>query len=161
MSKHAKFTKQGHVGQGGHERQVQVHENGIDAWLAWHMQLLAQPSQAQFQTESPTQTPTHCSALGPTGFQLWELRLSGTAQCSSLHMCGHRAEDGWRRNVLQFKGDGTKLCSALFEKGDGGLWTKNSYWLARWRVWQPQRGLKLSLNSILTTRRIRNTVGDQ
>lgn len=156
MSKYAKFTKQGHVGLGGLEWQVQVHENGIDAWLAWHMQLLAQPSQAQFQTESPT--PTHCSAVGTNWFPAVRAEI---VWHSSVQLTSHVwAQDGGRRNVLQFKGDGTKLWSALFASGgngEWGLWTKNSCWL----VWRPQCGFKLSHNSILTTLRIRNTVGDQ
>lgn len=158
MSKYAKFTKQGHVGLGGLEWQVQVHENGIDAWLAWHMQLLAQPSQAQFQTEYPTPTPTHCSAVGTNWFPAVRTEI---VWHSSVQLTSHVwAQDGGRRNVLQFKGDGTKLWSALFASGgngEWGLWTKNSCWL----VWRPQRGFKLSHNSILTTLRIRNTVGDQ
>lgn len=118
MSKYAKFTKQGHVGLGGLEWQVQVHENGIDAWLAWHMQLLAQPSQAQFQTESPTPTPTHCSAVGTNWFPAVRAEI---VWHSSVQLTSHVwAQDGGRRNVLQFKGDGTKLWSALFVSGGMG-----------------------------------------
>lgn len=145
MSKYAKFTKQGHVGLGGLEWQVQVHENGIDAWLAWHMQLLAQPSQAQFQTELP---PDSSPDLDPDPLQCSRDQL--VSSCESRDCLA-------QLSALQFKGDGTKLWSALFASGEWGLWTKNSCWL----VWRPQRGFKLSHNSILTTLRIRNTVGDQ